>query len=105
MDDIEETQPEPEQKNKERIWDEDSLLAFRNTFSSAEGRDTLVNMFYELGFFDDEVGRDPEGNVTLESAIEGTARRNYATTLLKRLALNDNDRCSSMLLGLFKSAN
>lgn len=96
---------EPGVKMADHIWDDDSLLAFNNTFSSTEGQDTLVNILFELGFFDDKVGRDLEGNVTLESAIEGAARRNYATTLLRRLALNSEDRFSSMLSGLLKGAN
>jgi hypothetical protein len=92
-------------KMSDHIWDEDALLSFNNTFSSTEGKDTLVNILFELGFFDDKVGRDVKGNVTLESAIEGAARRNYATTLLRRLALNDEDIFSSMITGLLKGAN
>jgi hypothetical protein len=88
--------------NRDGIWDDAALLAFHNTFSSTEGKDTFVLILYELGFFDDEVGRDADGNVTLESAIEGSARRNYATTLLRRLAHNDEDTFSVMLQGLFK---
>lgn len=92
-------------KLKDEIWGEDALLGFRNTFSSTEGMDTLVNMLFELGFFDNEVGRNTEGNITLESTIEGAALRNFATTLLRRLALNDEDKFSSMVAGLLKGAN
>lgn len=90
-------------KAKELIWDNDANVAFINTFSGAEGKDTFVLLLYELGFFDDEVGRTEDGQVTLESAIEGMAKRNYATTLLKRLANNDEENYSVMLSGLLKS--
>lgn len=90
-------------KLREDIWDEESLVYFRNTFSSLEGKHTLANMLYELNFLHDEVGTDAEGNVTLESAIEGTTRRNYAATLLRRLAFNDEDNMDVMITGLLKS--
>jgi hypothetical protein len=91
-----------EVKNKDHIWSEDDLIYFRNTFSSVEGKHTLANMLYELGFWDKEVGRTDDGRVTIESAIEGAARRNYATTLLQRLALHDNDEMDNMIAGLLK---
>jgi hypothetical protein len=90
-------------KAKDTIWDDDAKIAFHNTFSSQEGKDTFVLILYELGFFNDEVGRNEDGNVTLESAIEGAARRNYATTLLRRLAHDDSDTFSYMLNGLLKN--
>lgn len=89
-------------KLKDHIWDDESTIAFRNTFSGAEGKHTFVNMLFELGFGDDDVGHTEDGGVTLESAIEGMSRRNYATTLLRRLA-GDDEGFDTMIAGLLKS--
>ena len=89
-------------KLKDEIWDDESVIAFRNTFSGAEGKHTFVNMLFELGFGNDEVGKSEDGSVTLESAIEGNALRNHATTLLRRLA-GDDEGFDTMIAGLLKS--
>lgn len=76
-------------KDKEHIWDEESLLAFHNTFADREGKDTLANILYELGFWDDKLE-------THDEMVE----RNYATALLKRLAFGDEAEMHDMIAGL-----
>ncbi|MCK5235577.1 MAG: hypothetical protein KAR06_01215 [Deltaproteobacteria bacterium] len=82
---------EPGKTAAEAALNDDLLKAYRNTFCSSEGQEVLNHMLYELGFFNDEI-------VTEDQVV----RRNYATTLIRRLGMGDNDAMESMVRGLIK---